>query len=108
MGMEFHFEKKKKVLEMCSTDTCRKPSGAQHLPPSSLMPALPFEAVPSLGRRSVELQVLVSGDIVLELVGFEEVFQLLHVALVQPVHLLLGGMWCLLHFDGLPHCKTQM
>ena len=81
--------------------------GSQHLPPSSLMPALPFGGAPPLGRHSADLQVLVSGDVVLELMGFEEVFQLLHVALMQPVHLLLGRMWCLLHFDGLPHCKTQ-
>ena len=77
--------------------------GSQHLPPSSLMPALPFGGAPPLGRHSADLQVLVSGDVVLELMGFEEVFQLLHVALMQPVHLLLGRMWCLLHFDGLPH-----
>ena len=96
-----------KALEMCLTETSRKPSGITALPPSFLMPALTFGAAPSLGRRSVELQVLVSGDVVLELVGFKEVFQLLYVALVQPVHLLLGGMWCLLHLNGLPHCKTQ-
>ena len=51
--------------------------------------------------------MLVCGDVVLELVGFEEIFQLLHIELVKPVHLLLGRMWCLLHLDGLPHCKTQ-
>ena len=94
-----------KALEMCSTDTSRKPSGVTA--PLSLMPALPFGAAPPLGKYSVEFQVLVFWDVVLELVGFEEVFQLVHVALVQPVHLLLGGMWCLLHLDGLPHCKTQ-
>ena len=71
------------------------------------MPALLFGGAPPLGRHSTDLQMLVSGDVVLELVGFEEVFQLLHVALVQAVHLLLGGMWHLLHLDGLPHCKTQ-
>ena len=71
------------------------------------MPGLNFGGAPTLGRCSADLQVLVSGDVVLELVGFEEIFQLLHVALVKPVHLLLGGMWCLLHLDGLPHCKTQ-
>ena len=58
------------------------------------MPVLPVGGAPPLGRHSAELQVLVYGDIVLELVGFEEVFQLFHVALVQPVHLLLGGMQC--------------
>ena len=51
--------------------------------------------------------MLISGDIVLELVGFKEIFQLIHVALVKPVHLLLGGMWCLLHLNGVPHCKTK-
>ena len=71
------------------------------------MPALPFGAAVPLGRYSAELQVLIFWDVVLELVGFEEVAQLLHVALVQPVHLLLGGMWCLRHLDGLSHCKTQ-
>ena len=71
------------------------------------MPALPFGTASLLERYSVELQVLVFWDAVLELVGFKEVAQLPDVALVQPVHLLLGGMWCLLHFDGLPHCKTQ-
>ena len=72
-------------------------------------PSSPVQPCP-LGQRvsSAELQVLVSGDVVLELVGFKEVFQFLHVALVQPVHLLLGGMRYLLHLDGLPHCKTQM
>ena len=71
------------------------------------MPALPFGGAPLLGRCSADLQVLVFGDVVLELVGFEEIFQLLYVALVKPVHLLLGGMRCLLHLDGFPHCKTQ-
>ena len=71
------------------------------------MPALPFGGTLHLGRCSADLQVLISGNIVLELVGFEEIFQLLHVALVKPVHLLLGGMQCLLHLDGFPHCKTQ-
>ena len=94
-----------KALEMCSTDTFRKPFGITA--PPSLMPALPFGAAVPLGRYSAELQVLVFWDVVLELVGFEEVAQLLHVALVQPVHLLLGGMWCLRHLDGLSHCKTQ-
>ena len=71
-------------------------------------PSSPVQPCP-LGQRlcSAELQVLVSWDVVLELMGFEEVFQLLHVVLVQPVHLLLGGMRYLLHLDGLPHCKTQ-
>ena len=72
-----------------------------------LMPALHFGGAPPLGRCSADLQVLVSRDIVLELVGFEEIFQLLHIELVKPVHLLLGGMWCLLHLDGIPHCKTK-
>ena len=71
------------------------------------MPALPFGTASLLERYSVELQVLVFWDAVLELVGFKEIFQLLHVVLVQSVHLLLGGTWCLLHLDGLPHCKTQ-
>ena len=71
------------------------------------MLTLHFGGAPTLGRCSEDLQVLVSGDVVLELVGFEEIFQLLHVALVHPVHLLLEGMCCLLHLDGLPHCKTQ-
>ena len=71
------------------------------------MPALPFGGALRLGRHSADLQLLVSGDIVLELVGFRDIFQLLHVALVQSVHLLLGGTWCLLHLNGLPHCKTQ-
>ena len=71
------------------------------------MPALPFGTAAPLERYSAELQVLVFWDIVLELVSCEEVAQLLDVALVQPVHLLLGGMGCLLHFDWLPHCKTQ-
>ena len=54
--------------------------------------AFPVQPCP-LGQRlcSAELQVFVSGNIVLELVGFKEIFQLLHVVLVQPVHLLLGG-----------------
>ena len=71
-------------------------------------PSSPVQPCP-LGQRlcSAELQVLVFGDVVLELVGFEEVAQLLQVMLVQPVHLLLGGMWYLRHLDGLPHCKTQ-
>lgn len=51
--------------------------------------------------------MLVLGDVVLELVGFEEVAQLIDVVLVQLVHLLLRGLWDLLHLDGLPHCKTQ-
>lgn len=42
-----------------------------------------------LGRRSAELQVLVLGDVVLELVGFKELAQLIDVVLVQLVHLLL-------------------
>ena len=71
------------------------------------MPALPFGTAAPLERYSAELQVLVFWDIVLELVSCEEVAQLLDVALVQPVHFLLGGMGCLLHFDRLPHCKTQ-
>ena len=71
-------------------------------------PSSPIQPCP-LGQHlcSAELQVLVFWDIVLELVSCEEVAQLLDVALVQPVHLLLGGMWCLLYLDGLPHCKTQ-
>ena len=71
------------------------------------MLTLHFGGAPTLGRCSADLQVLVSRDVVLELVGFKEIFQLLNVALVHPVHLLLGGMWCLLHLDGLPNCKTQ-
>ena len=71
------------------------------------MPVLSFREAPPLGRCSTEFQVLVYGDIVLELVGFEEIFQLLHVALMEPVHLLLGAMRCLLHLSGLLHCKTQ-
>lgn len=51
--------------------------------------------------------MLVRGDVVLELVGFKEAAQLVDVALVQLVHLLLRGLWSLLHLDGLPHCKTQ-
>lgn len=51
--------------------------------------------------------MLVLGDVVLELVGFKEAAQLVDVALVQLVHLLLRGLWSLLHLDGLPHCKTQ-
>ena len=71
-------------------------------------PSSPIQPCP-LGQHlcSAELQVLVFWDIVLELVSCEEVAQLLDVALVQPVHFLLGGMGCLLHFDRLPHCKTQ-
>lgn len=41
------------------------------------------------GRPSAELQMLVHRDIVLELVGFEEITQFLDIALMQLVHLLL-------------------
>lgn len=58
-------------------------------------------------RDSAELQVLVSGDVELELVGIKEVAQLLDIALVQPVHFLLRGVQCLLHLDGLSHCKAE-
>ena len=69
-----------KSLEMCSTDTCRKPSGAT-APPSILPNASPaFWRSLSSGWHLADLHVLVSGGIVLELVGFEEIFQLLHVA----------------------------
>jgi hypothetical protein len=44
---------------------------------------------PEYWRCSAELQVLVNGDVELELVGLEEVVQLLHIALVHLVHLLL-------------------
>lgn len=82
--------------------------GSQHLPPSFLMPALPFGTAAPLERYSAELQVGL-WDIVLELVSCKEVSQLLDVALVQPVHLLLGGIVVnSLHFDRLPHCKTEL
>lgn len=49
----------------------------------------PNASCPPPRRHSVEFQVLVHGDVVLELVGLKEVAQLPEVALVQPVHLLL-------------------
>lgn len=75
--------------EACSTETSSKPSQITAHPVVLLMSALPFGGCPPLGRGSAELQVSVGGDIVLELVGFEEVAQLLDVVLVQCVHLLL-------------------
>ena len=97
-----------KTLEKCLLNASRKPSQCTHLPRGSLMPAPPFGAAPPLGRHSAELQVLVRGDVVLELVGFKEVAQLMDVVLVQLVHLLPRGLHYLLHLDGLPHCKTEM
>lgn len=100
-------------LEMvCSTNATRKPSQMAAAPaglsnaPHGCRPCLWGQ--PASGwRRSAELQVLISGDVVLELVGLKEVAQLLEVALVQLVHFLLRGMQRLLHLDGLAHCKAQ-
>ena len=58
---------------MCSTDTSGKPSGIT-APPSILPNASPvLWGSPSSGEALAEFQVLVTGDVVLELVGFEEV-----------------------------------
>ena len=71
------------------------------------MPTLPFGTAPLLERYSVELQVLVVWDAVLELVGFEEVAQLPDVALVQPVHLLLGGCGVFCTSMGFPTARHR-
>ena len=71
------------------------------------MTVLPCGGAPPLGGFQQISECWSLGTLYLSLWSSKRFFQLFDVALVKPVHLLLGAIWCLLHLDGLPHCKKQ-